>query len=170
MIDRLPPRNRAAGADHRQQERSAWHKLARTLLKDPQAQFEYNQVGAPQIVGSHLHISVSHSRELVAVIVSPQRCAIDIESLSRNFERVSSRYISPLEKSLLTQGATSRALIWSIKETLYKYAGVKELDLLNGLRVSVLTHADFVGSIDPHIEPIHGSVATLFDHSLAYIG
>lgn len=174
MIDSLPPRplrtESAIRGEYRNVERSAWHNIARTILNDRNAQFEYNNSGAPQIVGSTLHISVSHSTTLVAVIISPLRCAIDIESLTRHFDRVASRYITPTEAQLNNDNPDQKALLWSIKECLYKYADQKELNLIGDLQVAKLTPPHFTGSIVPHQQSIQGIATTILNHSLAYIG
>ncbi len=151
------------GSQHRQCERFTWHRAARTILGNPSAQFSYNAIGAPQIVNSNLHISVSHSATLVAVIISPQPCAIDIESLSRNFERVASRYQSPSELKFPLE------TLWSIKEALYKFACRKELNLLNDIKVTSLNQEHFEATITPNNHPIHGTVTQIFDHTLSII-
>ncbi len=156
-------------ATKREMQRATWHNLARKLLEDPAATFTYSEVGAPQIVGSPLFLGVSHSASLIAVIVAPHPCAIDIESLDRNFERIESRYISSAERPLI-QEPHHRALIWSIKECLYKYSGRKGLTLLSDIRVKALTGKMFTGSIAPHAEQISGEAIICFGHSLAFIG
>ncbi|MFR9523621.1 MAG: 4'-phosphopantetheinyl transferase superfamily protein [Rikenellaceae bacterium] len=153
----------------RQKERYTWHTLARQILQQPTAQFEYNTLGAPCIVASNLHISVSHSTTLVAVIIGPTRCAIDIEALERNFERVAPRYIDPTEQSLCTH-KTSLAQLWSIKECLYKYCGTQPLDMVKDVRVLTLESENFSASLPTHPNPIGGKVIIAHNHIVAYIG
>ncbi|MFI3286498.1 MAG: 4'-phosphopantetheinyl transferase superfamily protein [Rikenellaceae bacterium] len=169
-VNKLPPRDTLQRGEYRAMERQAWQALARQLLNDPNAHFDYSAIGAPFIVGSHLHISVSHSAELVAVILSPQPCAVDIEALTRNFERVASRYISPDEELLFGSLNSYKASIWSIKECLYKYAGVKELDLLNDLRVTSMESDRFSGWIASPQNTVKGFISVIAGHTLVYIG
>ncbi len=169
-IERLPSRDSLQRGEYRRVEREAWHKLARYLLHDEAAQFDYTAVGAPFIVGSPLHISVSHSADLVAVILSKVRCAVDIESLTRNFERVASRYISPRESLLQEDIESLRPKLWSIKESLYKYGGVEGLDLLSDIEIIRLEGESFEALTKTEQEPIVGSVVELFSHTLAYVG
>ena len=81
-----------------------------------------------------MHAAVSHCRGSVAVGLSDAPCAVDIESLDRNFGRIASRYMTPAEQAL-SDDPRWPAVVWSAKETLYKYAGRRELDLLCDLRV-----------------------------------
>ncbi len=151
-------------------ERSAWHALARELLSNPAAQFSYNNVGAPQIEGSPLYIGVSHSATLVAVIISSERTSIDIESQNRNFAAVASRYISNEERKLSPdpESPIFQSQIWSIKEVAYKYAGIKELNLLTDISVLELTENSFKARIRDH--HFSGTLTTISDHTLAYVG
>ncbi len=131
--DQLPEidENRAL---KRQCEGYSWRALARELLGDPTAQFAYNELGAPYIIDSKIHISVSHSSKFVAVALCPHPCGIDIESIGRNFEAVASRYISE-EEMELGDRTTLLPQLWSIKEALYKLAARPALSLLDDLKV-----------------------------------
>ncbi len=104
----------------------------------------------------------------MAVIISPIPCAVDIESISRNFERVAPRYIAPQESHLASP--QSLPTLWSIKECLYKYSGVKGITLLEDIRVMEIEQEHFIGSVTPHNITIHGCVESLLDHVLVYIG
>ncbi|MFR9512498.1 MAG: 4'-phosphopantetheinyl transferase superfamily protein [Rikenellaceae bacterium] len=150
-------------------ERFSWHKIAREMLNDPAAQFTYNDVGAPQIAGSELYISVSHSSSLVAVLISPERCAVDIENLDRNFEKVASRYVSPSE-ALISDDKKLLPQLWSIKEALYKFAGCKGVDFVADICVQSVDCEVFTASVLTESDLVCGAILQLHDHILAYIG
>lgn len=173
-VDLARPISLSESTSRRQREKDAWRALARMLLGDPTAQFSYSSIGAPLIEASHLNISVSHSATLVAVIISAEPCAVDVERLDRNFVGVASRYISPSEQPLLALSSHAHALLWSAKEALYKYAGRKSLELLSDIRVLSLTpRADdfiFAATIAPHEHKISGTATFVSHHSLVYIG
>ncbi len=153
---------------HRQCEIYSWHMLAREILGDGKAEFSYNEVGAPQIVGSPLYIGVSHSARYVAVIVSPVRAAIDIESLNRGFDRIASRYLSDSEAQL-GQDEKLMAKVWCIKETAYKFAGRKGLRLLEDIRVASIEGEEFTATLAGG-EWFVGEVVEMDDHILAFVG
>ncbi len=158
---------RATTTTKRERERQTWHRVAREILGDESAQFTYNEVGAPQIAGSDLFISVSHSSSLVAVIISAERCAIDIESLDRNFATVAPRYVGAAEQKFCTT-AHSLAKIWSIKEAIYKYCGVEGLSLLS-IEIEELTESDFKANIATTQQRVKGKIALLDNHVLVTI-
>lgn len=120
----------------RRSSRAAWRAAARSELG--KATIGYDGDGAPVIEGSdkYTHIGVSHSRRHAAVILSNNRCAIDIEDTQRDFNRASSRFLSPEESALPENGSPLfKAAVWCAKETLYKFCGHRSLDFLNDLRI-----------------------------------
>lgn len=135
--------------DKRRREVMAWRSLLRWMVEGLSSPIRYDSVGAPYLSDSELFISVSHSRTHVAVVVSDHKCAIDIESLDRDFERVASRYSTAEERALLAGSgidpALHLALIWSAKETLYKLSGRTGLDLINDLVISEVSQSHIAG-------------------------
>lgn len=131
-------------AEHRRREWLAWHRMIRELVGE-EVTADYDAAGAPVLTGDEGMISVSHSGPWVALYYRQRPCGVDIERLDRRFDRVAARYISPGEWAL--QGAESderfRALMWSTKEAVYKYAGARGLGFLDHIRVTALdtTHA-----------------------------
>lgn len=61
-------------------------------------------------------------------------CAVDIEPLARDFGRAAVRFASAEERQLSDSPLLLPAL-WCAKETLYKYSGRRNLDLLRDLRI-----------------------------------
>lgn len=112
----------------RRAERLAWRRALRRVA--PDAEVEYEPSGAPLLKNSpYEHISVSHSRTSVAVVLSHARCAVDIESLDRNFEKIARRYTTPTERALCAE-AWWLAAAWCAKECAYKIMGRKGVDFL----------------------------------------
>lgn len=119
-------------AEHRRREFLAWRAIVRRELGRDVA-VEYGPNGRPQVVGGPF-ISVSHSREIVAVRISDAPCAVDTEPLDRNFERAKSRYMSAAEE-LLSDDPRLPAAVWCAKEALYKLADDSGADMLCDLPV-----------------------------------
>lgn len=126
-------------APSRRREALAWRAIVRREVGS-EARIGYDEWGAPVIEDSPLYISVSHSRESVAVVVADHPCAIDIESRTRNFEKVASRYLSTQERALCRY-ADFLAVAWCAKECLYKYYRRGGLDLLRDLRITAVDFA-----------------------------
>ena len=123
------PQRRAEGA--------AWRAAVR-MEAGEDVTISYNDAGAPVVSGGKwTHIGVSHTGGFAAVIFSNSRCAIDMESSGRDFSRASARFISPAEQVIPgSDDPLFNAALWCAKETLYKYSGRRELDLLEDLAVS----------------------------------
>lgn len=122
----------AMRSPRRQAEFLSWRALVRRHL--PDAEIAYDAVGAPFLRNSPLRIGVSHGAGHVAVCLSERRCAVDIESPRRDFARIASRFASGGELALWDDPLLL-PLLWSAKETLYKYAGRRELRLLEDLLI-----------------------------------
>lgn len=130
----------AFGSERRRREYLTWRAVVRRAL-GPDVRIGYDANGAPQLLDLSLHLSVSHCAGLVAVALSDAPCAVDAESAGRDFSRACSRYLTPSEASLSSDPLWP-AVAWCAKETLYKYARRRELDLCRDLR---LLEADLAG-------------------------
>lgn len=91
--------------------------------------------GAPLLVGSDLHISISHSRNYAAVMLSAEgHCGIDIEEPRlEQLARVKSKFLTPAELAAGVDLLTA----WTAKEAAFKAAGTPGLGLS---QIDTLTH------------------------------
>lgn len=112
----------------------AWRAIVRRELGE-EVRIFYDDYGAPKVANPNIYISVSHSREQVAVLFSEAPCAVDIESVERNFRRVASRYLSAEEQSM-AERYDLFAELWSAKEALYKYYKKGKLDLVRDISIT----------------------------------
>ena len=153
--------SRSFGSERRRREYLSWRSIVyRELGHD--AQIEYNSVGAPIVSNRNgIFIGVSHCSEYVAVIISPSPCAVDVESTSRNYARIESRYISNKEMQISDTGLYP-AVVWCAKEALYKLSGERGLDFIEDLHVEDYLDVVVVGRIKDR-EKIQLSVATIDD-------
>lgn len=111
------------GSTHRRLEKLAAHALLYTLLRQDGILIDHLPSGKPFIEG--YHISISHTAKYVAVMLSKhENVAIDIERISDRVLRVASRYMRTDERG---DSLNDKLLIWSGKETLYKYYDCKDL-------------------------------------------
>lgn len=107
------------GSASRRSEVLAWRTIVRRELGS-EVTISHDEYGAPKVDTPDTFISVSHSRDRVAVLFSDRACAVDIESAERDFRKVASRYLSAEEQALAEQNDLY-AEMWSAKEALYKY-------------------------------------------------
>ncbi len=82
--------------------------------------------GRPCLPGSALHISISHSSEMAALLVLPHPAGIDTEVMTRDVSAVAGKFLSEEELAWTAAAADPKAamlLCWCAKESVYKMAG-----------------------------------------------
>lgn len=95
--------------------------FSRNLLLNkiiPEAKISYNNFGAPQINTSD-NISISHSKNLVAIGFSKLKIGIDIQKISEKALSLSTRFIC--ESNLNNLSIEKATLLWCCKEAIYKW-------------------------------------------------
>lgn len=100
-------------------------------------EISYNNAGKP-FLDEKLHLSISHSSDLVAVLLSKQPAGIDVENLGRNIERVAARFLSIQETIHLqniNNAGRARVLYWCAKEALFKCTPMSDIDFKNHISI-----------------------------------
>ena len=102
------------------EKRKKEHFASRLLVNEicPTKTIIYNEFGAPEL-NNGKHISISHSKELVAVILSDKKTGLDIEQISEKSLRIASKFVSA--RNLINLNKEKATLIWCIKEAIYKW-------------------------------------------------
>lgn len=119
------------GNERRRREFLTWRAIVRREL-GRDIRIAYDEVGAPILPDGGACVSVAHCADRVAVCLSPNRCAVDIEPSDRDFTRAASRFLTPSEAALADDPRWP-GFVWCAKETLYKYAGRRNLDFRKDL-------------------------------------
>lgn len=123
----------SCGSERRRAEFLTWRALVRRNL-GADVRIGYNEVGAPVLLNRAEHISVSHCTGRIAVCLSSEPCAVDVEPQSRDFSRAVGRYMTSAERAL-SDDPLWPGIVWCAKEALYKYAGRRNLRFTTDLRV-----------------------------------
>ena len=107
---------------------------SRLLLNkiNPSHSISYNRFGAPEL-SNRSNISISHSKELVAIIISQQKVGIDIEEISEKALSVSLKFIS--ENNLKDLNSEKATLIWCCKEAIFKWHQRGEVDFISDIKI-----------------------------------
>lgn len=102
--------------------------------------------GAPFIdlksgVGKSVFISLSHCRigACIAISDTARDFGIDIEEESEKLQRVKEKFINESESEFI--GKSQLLLSWTIKEAVYKAAGISGLPLRDGIQIKHLTNS-----------------------------
>ena len=85
-------------AEKRRQERFASRMLLKELLGE-EARVDYHSTGAPFLACVPLYISISHTKDYVAVILDKRPTGIDIEYRSDRILKIRSRFMNPEEEA-----------------------------------------------------------------------
>jgi len=122
-------------ADFNTEKRKKEWLVSRLLLNEinPNYSISYNPFGAPELNNGN-YISISHSKGLVAIIISQQQVGIDIEEISEKALRVSSKFVSTNNLKPLT--AEKATLIWCCKEAIFKWHQKGNVDFINDIRLN----------------------------------
>ncbi|MCS6917138.1 MAG: 4'-phosphopantetheinyl transferase superfamily protein [Chitinophagales bacterium] len=139
---------------------SRW--LIRLLLHNPPQHIALrtDERGKPYLVNFSVHISISHSADLSALLLSPSAAVgLDLEYCSPKIERIARKFLSRRELDQLPPDASLQQLYvyWCVKEALYKLYGRRELDFRRHLYVEPFI-ARFPMVVQGHInKPPHSS-------------
>ena len=115
------------------------HLAGRFLLQYLQPDFPIDQIHAlpgkkPFLPEQHYHFSISHSHDVAAAIISNNiPVGIDIEIIADKAKRVSPKFIHASEMKWLETAYEKNVhfhatLFWSIKETIFKWHGLGNVD------------------------------------------
>jgi len=105
----------------------------------------YTDAGKPVLDGEGTHISISHSKDYVAVIAHPEfPTGVDIEKTGDRIHRVSSKFVNDREKAWLSKEHEMEQLyvIWGAKECAFKIFGLGEIDFRDHLEVEPFEFKD----------------------------
>lgn len=108
-------------------------------MKGVDARIVYNKENKPFLKGGKFNISISHSRSLTAILVSPdKRVGIDLEYMSGKISNLGYKFLNNNEK--VTADAKEQKfhlyLHWCAKEALYKMINKqKDVNFKEGLTI-----------------------------------
>ncbi len=123
---------------HRQREwmtsRFLLHYISSDKDRKPILKTEF---GKPYRKDCHKHISISHSKDKVAVIISNRSVGIDIQNEVDKITRIQHKFISDAESSKLPKQnlVPYYHVFWGAKESMYKAHGTKELEFKKHMHV-----------------------------------
>jgi len=98
----------------------------------------YDENRKPFLKNTIINISISHSKNYVAVYLDQEKnLGIDIEEPREQVLKITSKFLSPIELTYLTEKnkITKPTVLWCVKEALYKFYSKKLLDFKTELAV-----------------------------------
>ncbi len=125
---------RSISSEKRKKQWLATRLLLKHLLGSYSLIF-YDKYGRPYL--ENKSISISHSGSYVALMIANKRCAIDIEKISSRVEKLKTKFLSASEQNFCIDDKIC-TLLWSLKETAYKYYGRKGLSFVKNIGIKKL--------------------------------
>jgi len=124
-------------SNFRQLEWLSVRRLLREVRGEP-TRIVYNEMRKPFLFNSDQHISISHSRELTAVLLSNTRkLGLDLEYMSQNIEKVAHKFINHDE--YINQSPEKKNfhmyIHWCAKEALYKLCDKQDINFRKNLTI-----------------------------------
>lgn len=166
---------------HRRAERLSWRRALREGITGGPLRsavgegiiIEYDPQGAPIIKNSqYKHISVSHCRDRVAVLLSARECGVDIECRDRRFSAIAERYLSADEYLVAERERIDRqtmlAIAWSAKEAVYKLLRREGVDLRRDMRIETISTEQQSIVVEAYGERVDLRYILDCDHQIVY--
>lgn len=99
-------------------------RLLTSILLGEKVEITYLESRKPMLKNNSSFISISHSNNLVAVLITPNHpVGIDAELINRNIDHVAKRFLSVDEATHIEKSAnpqTEKILYWCAKESIFK--------------------------------------------------
>lgn len=125
-------------SDKRRLEFLAVRLLLHTLV-ETDATIGYKDSGEPYLDDGSYYISITHTREYVGIILNPMyRVGIDVERISDKVVRVRDKFLSDGELAFVEHdnARVHLALMWSVKEAIYKVMPTKPSNIIEQITIS----------------------------------
>lgn len=108
----------------------------------------YMETGKPILNNHTRHLSISHSKEMVGILLCTSPYAgIDIEKTSRNIDKVLHRFLSEEELANISASTNTNSKIihWCAKEAIFKSVNEPNIDFARHIKIEKI---DDNGNID----------------------
>jgi phosphopantetheinyl transferase len=156
-------------SNHTSEKRKKEQLTTRLLLKEilPNKTIIYNKFGAPKLDNGQ-HISISHSADLVAIIISDEKTGLDIEKISEKTLHLASKFVS--EKNLINLNKEKSTLTWCLKEAIYKWDQKGGIDFIKDIIITEFTPKEH-GKVMAFLKnkKLNLNYQKINDHYLVYI-
>ena len=126
--------------------------LLKEMMNGDDVEIFHNEDGKP-LLNNGFNISISHTRGLVAIILSEKykNVGIDIEYVSSRVEKIASRFMREDERA---DDINSLLIHWCAKETVYKLFSSEHLDFKN-IKVGVGDNFSATNMLDNVTVPLY---------------
>ena len=107
----------------------------------------YDLDGMP-ILNSEFNISISHSHEIAALVVSNKKIiGLDVQFKESKILNIQNKFLNKSEKLNISDDPSVDILtmIWTSKESIYKAVGLKGISFLKNIKIDKVIEKDKLG-------------------------
>ncbi|MDA6071210.1 4'-phosphopantetheinyl transferase superfamily protein [Flavobacterium sp. AC] len=105
-------------------------------------EMHYDEFGKPYF-NCHNHISITHSHDFAAIIISDETVGIDMELQREKILRIADKFVDTENSYLNTQNTTNYikelTVIWGAKEAIFKIRNEKGISFKDHIRVNAFS-------------------------------
>ena len=134
--------------------KSQWLAVRQLLLHltNNTEKIAYRRDGSPYLKSNNYFISIAHSQQYAVIYLSKNnKLGIDIQSIKNNISKGIHYFLNDAElASISSYDALQLNLIWSAKETLFKFHGNHDLNFKNNITIKPFTTEQF-GNLEAYI-------------------
>lgn len=115
---------------------------------------EYQSNGKPYLLQPKKNISISHSKEYVAIAIAEKKIGIDIEKIDKRILKLKEKILNSREVNRFV-AADERVLhiIWGIKESVYKQQS-EEINYLEDIEVKKIGENTAEVQVKNHLQKV----------------
>jgi 4'-phosphopantetheinyl transferase len=127
--------------------------LRKMLRTDEYIDCKVDGHGKPYLVNLPYHISLSHSFDYAAVMISKRPVGIDIEQVKQKVERIAHKFMRKEELAFISNEYKIPQLYvcWCVKEAVYKCHGQKEVSFLDNILLEPFNFEGH-GAVEAHLQ------------------
>ena len=116
-------------------------------LENPDYKITYDIDGKP-LLNSEFIISISHSHEIAAIVVSNKNIiGLDVQLKESKILNIQNKFLNEFEKINIGHDPSIDILtmIWTSKESIYKAIGLKGISFSENIKIDKVTVKDKIG-------------------------
>ena len=116
-------------------------------LENSDYKITYNNNGKPSL-NSKYNISISHSHEIAALVISDNsKIGLDVQLNENKIFNIQDKFLNPSEKLNIGENPSLKILtmIWTSKESIYKAVGLKGISFSDNIKIEKVVEEDKIG-------------------------
>jgi phosphopantetheinyl transferase len=139
-------------AEHKRQlEAKGIAFLLKKLFPAENIQLQYTAEKKPFLEGSDCHISISHSHDMLAILVSKEHSTgVDVELIREKVINIKHKFLNEQELSFAENDIEKLTTLWAAKEAIFKAHGKKGVEFATNISIDPFSEEEknFRGRMD----------------------